>query len=215
MQLPFARFEFLDVFAAYNRAYWPAVLALWLLTAVALWRVHRGHPGASRFLSGTLALQWGWAGVVYHWLHFRAINPAAGLFGGLFIIEAGIILWLSVLRRQLTFRIGNSGRDRLALALLVFALLYPIVGLLTGLSYPRLPTFGVPCPTTILTIGALLLAPRPAGRRAGVIPFLWAVVGGSAAFALRIGADWALLLAGGALLLHLFGPEPTAGARAA
>jgi hypothetical protein len=48
-----------------------------------------------------------------------------------------------------------------------------------------------------------------------VIPFLWAVVGGSAAFALRIGADWALLLAGGALLLHLFGPEPTAGAQAA
>lgn len=209
MQLPFARFEFLDVFAAYNHAYWPAAVLLWLLTAVALWRVSRENPGASRFLSGTLALQWGWAGVAYHWLHFREINPAAWLFGGLFVTEAVIILWLGVFRGQLTFRIGNSNRDRFALALLVFALLYPGVGVLTGLTYPRLPTFGVPCPTAILTIGALLLAPRGAGRRAGVIPFLWAVVGGSAAFALRIGADWALLLAGGALLFHLFGPEPT------
>lgn len=215
MELPFARFEFLDVFAAYNRAYWPAAVLLWLLTAVALWRVFSEHPGASRFLSGTLALQWGWAGVAYHWLHFRTINPAAGLFGGLFVLEAGILLWLGGFRSQLTFRIGNSGRDRLALALLVFALLYPIVGLVTGLTYPRLPTFGVPCPTAILTIGALLLAPRGAGRRAGVIPFLWAVVGGSAAFALRIGADWALLLAGGALLFHLLGPEPAVEARAA
>ena len=213
MQLPFTQAEFLDVFAAYNRALWPAALILWLLTVGALWRVYRGSRRASQFLSGVLALQWGWAGVAYHWAYFRTINPAAGLFGALFLVEAAVILWLGVLRGRLTFQVSGAGRDRFALAFVVFALVYPMVGLLMGLAYPRLPSFGVPCPTTVLTLGALLLAPRRGARLAAVVPLLWAGVGSSAAFALGMRADWVLLLAGGTLLVYLFGPEPVRRSR--
>jgi len=214
MQLPFTRSEFLDAFAAYNRALWPAALILWLLTVGALWRVYRGSRRASQFLSGILALHWGWAGVAYHWAYFRAINPAAGLFGALFLVEAAVMLWLGVLRGRLTFQVRDAGWDRLAVAFVVFALLYPVVGLVTGLAYPRLPSFGVPCPTTMLTLGALLLGPRRGARLAAVVPLLWAGVGSSAAFALGIRADWVMLLAGGALLIYLLGAEPATGPRA-
>jgi hypothetical protein len=87
-------------------------------------------------------------------------------------------------------------------ALILYSLLYPALGLALGLAYPRFPSFGVPCPTAILTVGLLLLAPRREARRMGAIPVLWTAVGGSAAVLLKIPADWALLVAG--LLLVLF-----------
>jgi hypothetical protein len=79
-------------------------------------------------------------------------------------------------------------------------------GVLTGLQYPRLPTFGVPCPTVILTAGALLLAPRRETRPLAVFPILMAGVGGSAAFLLDIQADIALLAAGVVLLISVLSP---------
>ena len=71
------------------------------------------------------------------------------------------------------------------------------------MSYPRAPSFGVPCPTTILTAGLLLLLPRREARLVAVIPVIWAAIGGSAAFLLAIRADLALLLAGGFLLPYV------------
>jgi len=70
-----------------------------------------------------------------------------------------------------------------------------------GLAYPRFPSFGVPCPTAILTVGLLLLAPRREVRLLGAIPVLWAAFGGSAAVLLNIRADFALVVAGLVLLL--------------
>lgn len=207
MRFPFTHSQFLDVFGAYNRALGPAALILWLLTVGALWWVDRGGPRASKILSGILALHWGWAGVAYHWLYFRSINPAAGFFGGLFIAEAAVIAWLGVHRTRLTFQWRNDGWGWVAGAFMGFALVYPVVGPLTGMVYPRAPSFGVPCPTTILTLGAMLLAPRRGARLAAVVPLVWAGIGSSAAFALGIFADWVLVLAGGALLIYLFHPS--------
>ena len=215
MQFPFTHSQFLDVFAAYNRALWPAAIILWLLTFGALWLVYRGTPRASQILSGILALHWGWAGVAYHWLYFRSINPAAGLFGGLFIAEAAVILWLGVHGTQLTFQRRNDVWGWVAGALIGFALLYPVVGLMTGMEYPRLPSFGVPCPTTILTLGAMLLGPRRGARLAHVVPLAWAGIGSSAAFTLGIFTDWVLVLAGGALLIYLLIPSPASRPRTA
>lgn len=215
MQFPFTHSQFLDVFAAYNLALWPAALLLWLLTVGAVWQVYRGGQRASQILCGLLALHWAWAGVAYHWLHFRSINPAAGLFGGLFIAEAAVIWWLGVHRTRLTFHWRRDGWGWVAGAFIGFALLYPVVGLMAGMAYPRLPSFGVPCPTTLLTLGAMLLAPRRGARLADVVPLAWAGIGSSAAFTFGIVADWALVLAGGALLIYLFTPSAAARPRTA
>src|SRR6478735_636787 len=49
---------------------------------------------------------------------------------------------------------------------------------------PAVPTFGLPCPTTIFTIGVLLFAKAPVPRSAFIVPVLWALVGSTAAFTL-------------------------------
>jgi hypothetical protein len=75
-----------------------------------------------------------------------------------------------------------------------------------------MPTFGVPCPTAILTAGLLVTSPRAEARLVAVIPILWSAIGGSAAFSLGILPDFALPIAGAALLLRILQParnQPT------
>ena len=86
-------------------------------------------------------------------------------------------------------------------------MLYPAIARAEGHAFPRLPTFGVPCPTTILTIGFLLAADRSLPRLVAVIPLVWAVIGGSAAFLLGVRADLMLVAAGIALAVDMIHPR--------
>jgi hypothetical protein len=208
MQLPFTHDQFLDVFGAYNRALWPAVILTWLLTAAAMVTLYRRGPRASRLVATVLAFHWGWAGIAYHLAFFRSINPAAIFFGAAFVLQAALILWRGVLGSQLAFQPASSSWGRVGGALIAYALLYPAIGLALRLRYPGIPTFGVPCPTAILTAGLLLLAPRREARLLSAIPVLWAAVGGSAAVLLSMHADFALLVAGLVLVVFaIAGPQ--------
>lgn len=77
--------------------------------------------------------------------------------------------------------------------------MYPVLGGLVGHGYPLGPSFGVPCPTTLFTLGALLWVRPLAPVGLLVIPVAWAVIGTTAAFALGIGEDLGLML--GALVV--------------
>jgi hypothetical protein len=202
MNLPFSEREFLDVFGAYNSALWPAVLALWIITAgvVVRWFLRRRLDG--RVAWSLLAIHWAWSGIVYHWLFFRRINPAALLFGALFVAQALLFVWLAMTAKG-EVRLEKSSRSLIGVALVAYGLLYPFVGLALALRYPRVPLFAVPCPTTLVTAG-LLVASARAPRVVSVIPMIWAAVGASAAFALGIRADLALLAAGASLVFPLF-----------
>jgi hypothetical protein len=216
MSLPFTHEQFLDVFGAYNSALWPAALLLWLLTAAGVVSLAGGR-GSPRVLAALLAIHWLWSGAVYHLGYFAAINPAARVFGTLFIIEAGLIAWFGVLRARLEFAWGRGRGFRGALAVFfaLSALAYPFLALAAGLHWPRTPTFGVPCPTTLLTVGFLLSVEPAHLRGLSVIPLAWSVVGGSAAILLGVLPDSVLLLAGAVLLLQLVAPRLLTGARAA
>lgn len=64
--------------------------------------------------------------------------------------------------------------------------LYPLIGLIVTHPYPETPSFGVaPCPTTIFTLGLLLLVRHPRPWLLAAVPLLWSVLGGSAAFILN------------------------------
>ena len=57
--------------------------------------------------------------------------------------------------------------------------------------------FGVaPCPVTIFTFGLLLMTTGPISYWLLVIPFIWSLIGGSAAILLDIRQDWLLLVSG-------------------
>jgi len=197
MRVPFSTEQFFEVFTAYNQAVWPAQIALVLLGALVAVLAYQRPPQSGRFAGLGLALLWAWMGVVYHLWFFRAINPAAVAFGGLFILEA-LLLALWAVRQAPATAGPVSGPARwIGGALLAYAFLaYPLLGWLLGHRYPASPTFGLPCPTTIATLGVFLwVSPRPPCWVV-VIPLLWVVVGSSAAFALGVREDLGLLAAG-------------------
>jgi len=202
MQLPFARTEFFDVFGAYNAALWPAALLLWLASLVLVLAAARATEPPHRALSALLAIHWGWSAVAYHAAFFTRINPAAWLFAALFLAQAAAFVWWGVVRDRLQFSTGRSARHILAGALVAYALAYPVINVAQGLGFPRVPTFGVPCPTTIFTVGLLLVA-RPLSWSLAVIPVAWSVIGGSAALLLGVRADLLLFVAGGVLVTAL------------
>jgi hypothetical protein len=77
----------------------------------------------------------------------------------------------------------------------MFALVgYPAIGEVLGHSYPAVPTFGLPCPTTIFTFGVLLMASANLPRILVIGPLIWAVIGSVAAFALDVTQDLGLVV---------------------
>ena len=101
---------------------------------------------------------------------------------------------------------SRSFRGVLSGCLLLYGFLYPFLGFLAGLEYPRMPLYAVPCPTTLLTAG-MLLASYSLPRTAYILPIVWAGIGGSAALFMDIRADYALLAAGILLVLDLVAPK--------
>jgi hypothetical protein len=196
--LPFSDAQFIQVFAVYNEAIWPAQVIAYVLAAGMLVALARG---ASRLVTAGLGLMWLWTGIAYHWLHFTGINNAAWVFGALFVLQGLLLVWAG-LSSRLRFGSGEGLAGVLAWSFIAYAaILYPALGVLTGHGYPRLPMFGVtPCPVVIYTFGLLLLARPTVPWWLLAIPVAWSLVGGSAAFLLQIPQDWLLLLSGLAAL---------------
>lgn len=197
MNLPFSQEQFFEIFARYNAAVWPAQIALNAAALACIALLFRADAAAGRWISGLLSFLWLWAAVAYHFAFFSDINPAAWLFGGVTFAGGLVFLWLGVLRGKLGFSFERDWRGLAGGALIAYALVvYPAVGYLVGHRYPAAPTFGVPCPTTIFTLGLLLFASPPVPRLAFLVPVLWAAVGSFAAFSLGVVEDFGLLAAG-------------------
>jgi len=166
------------------------------LVAVALLFLHT--KWASRWIAAILAIFWTMTGVGYHWMFFSNINAAAYVFGTVFAVGGFMFFVEGTVRNRIQFKFLPDFRGWCALALIAYALLvYPLLGLLVTHPYPETPLFGVvPCPTTIFTLGLLILATHPRLILLGLAPVLWAGIGGTAAFLLEVPQDWALIVAG-------------------
>jgi hypothetical protein len=213
MQLPFTRQQFFDLFAAYNGALWPAVVALWAASAVAAVWLLLSRRSPDRWISGLLAVQWAWSAVAYHAAFFTRINPAAWLFGAMFLAQAAVFCWSGVIRGRLPFHSSRTVWTPIGWLLVAYALLYPAINAIEHGSVLRVPIFGVPCPTAIFTTGLLLLM-EPRSRALALVPIIWSAIGGSAAFLLGISADYALPVAGAALVVFEFQRSAAPSSRA-
>jgi hypothetical protein len=197
--LPFTSDQFLDVFEVYHAA-WPNAAPVLIILAVlaailAVVRNSRVKPLPALILS----LFWFWAGAAYHLAFFIAINPAAYIFGGMFIAQGVLVLIGALTGKGFSFEFRKDVRGIVGVILIVYALaLYPLIGSLLGHTYPRAPSFGLPCPVTIFTFG-LLLWDRAAIRwYVLAVPALWAFIGSTAAVFFGIWQDLGLPLALGA-----------------
>jgi hypothetical protein len=201
MQLPFTREQFFDLFATYNHALWPAAVALWAASAATVvLRLSARHPH-DRWISALLVVHWAWSALAYHVAFFTRINPAAWLFAALFLGQAVLFFRVGVVQQRLSFAPWGSAWAPLAWALIAYSLAYPTINAFDHHSLMRIPTFGVPCPTTIFTAGVLMLA-TPRSWRLSTVPVIWSAIGGSAALLLGVPVDLALPIAGMALAIY-------------
>jgi hypothetical protein len=144
-----------------------------------------------------LIFYWLWIGVVYDIIFFSAINPAAYFFGGIFILQALLFVKAGIIDKKLEFEFRNDVNGYIGGFIIFYALIiYPLLGIYLGHTYPENPTFGLPCPTTIFTFGILLWAGKKSPIYIIIIPVIWAVIGFTAALKLGIKEDTGLLIAG-------------------
>lgn len=198
LKTPFTVEEFFDIFGTYNNAIWPAQVAAYILGIISLGLALRENKLSSRFISGILALFWVWMGVSCHIAHFSVINPVARIFGLFYVLQGILFLLVGTIRGRLSFRFNDRPLPILGACFILYAMvIYPLLGRAFGHSYPRVPLFGVaPCPTTIFTFGILLWATKSVPAYLLVIPFLWSLIGMSAALNLRVPQDYGLVVAG-------------------
>ncbi len=197
MNIPFTVEQFFTVFKNYNEAIWPAQVMAYILGILVLVLVWRTGKISNRLIGGILAIFWIGMGIFYHIIHFSVINPAALIFGAVFILQGLLFLVLGTLLDKLSLRISAKPLPVIGACCVLYAMvIYPALGVFFGHVYPAAPMFGVaPCPTTIFTIGVLLWTTKPVPACLLIIPFLWSLIGMSAAIHLRVPQDYGLVVA--------------------
>jgi hypothetical protein len=197
--LPFTVDDFFSVFAAYNRAIWPAQVVAYALGLVALAAAWKGGVWGRRVAAIVLGAFWLWNGAIYHFAFFAQINPAAYAFAALFLMQGLLFLCVAGVASDRLFPNPPTARWRrsVGLGLIAYAaVVYELLSHLQGHGWPHAPILGVaPCPTTIFTIGILILLGHPQPIWLIAIPLVWAVIGSTAAVLLAVREDFALLAA--------------------
>lgn len=195
--LPFTREVYFRLFEHYNAAIWPAQIVAYGLGLLLILLVLKPRRGGDRAIAVILAASWVWMGVVFHVMYFATINWAAWAFGAFFVVEGLLFAWTGALRGRLQFRFAANAFAWIALGLAAFSMaVYPFIGSLTDHGWPRAPMFGVaPAPTTLFTLGMLLLTRGRTLLHLLLIPVLWCFVAGAAALPLYIPEGLVLPLA--------------------
>lgn len=198
MKIPFTIEQFLDVFGAYNTAIWPVQILAYLLGILALFLAFRESKLSARIICGILAFFWIWTGIFYHIAYFSEINSAAWIFGIVFVLQGLLFLLVGTIFGRFAFRFILKPIPIVGACFILYAMvIYPLLGISFGHSFPRSPMFGVaPCPATIFTFGMLLWTTNSIPIYLLIVPLLWSLIGMSAAINLRVPQDYGLVMAG-------------------
>lgn len=197
MSLPFTTEQFLSVFEKYNLSVWPMQIVLVLIAILAIILSISKINRSDNIIGIVLGFFWLWIGIVYHVAFFTSINKAAYFFGALYIIQGLLFLYVGGLKSELSFKFEPNSYGIVGSLFILYALvIYPGLGYFFGHVYPKNPTFGLPCPTTIFTFGLLLWTDKHVPKYVLAIPLIWSIIGFGAALSLGVKEDYGLLIAG-------------------
>jgi hypothetical protein len=141
--MPFNTQQFLDVFARYNETVFPAQILFLIAALVAIRLAGNGDIASSKTVAVILSFLWLWMGVIYHWVFFSDSNSLALVFGGFFVLQSVILFYAGCVQRHLLFHQRSGARSLIGTLFIFYALLiYPIIGMSGGHSYPYSPTLG-------------------------------------------------------------------------
>jgi len=197
MNIPFTIDQFLQVIKDYNLSVWPMQIVFYAIGFLGIFFGFRRTTHSANIINFALASLWLWTGIVYHIGFFSGINKAAYLFGGFSIFQGILFLYSGVFKNSITYAFRPDLYGWTGLLFIFYSLaVYPVIGYFSSHAYPYAPTFGLPCPTTIFTMGMLLLADKKISLWILVIPLSWAIIGTSAALNFGIKEDLGLIISG-------------------
>jgi hypothetical protein len=184
--LLFSPRTYFRLFELYNRDHWPLHLAAGLAGLLILVFAIRSRPAwRGRATAILLAVAWAWVGWAFLLGRYQSVNWTAQWFAAAFAVEALALLWAGFSRDGFT-PVHRSGSGRVALALLIYALLlHPFAGPLSGRSWSGVELFGMtPDATVLATLGAVTLFARRGRLALLIIPVLWCGISGATLWAL-------------------------------
>lgn len=196
MKLPFTTEQFFNVIEKYNEAIFPSQLIILLLAFISLISLHSKFSAKDKITGLFLGILWIWTGVVYHLIYFTAINKAAFLFGLIFILQGLLILFNVFGKNRLNFNFTSDIKGYSGYFLILYGLIiYPIISYFTEGSVGKTIVMGLPCPSTIFTLGFFILTINKFPKYLLIIPSIWAVIGVSAAINIGVFQDLMIIIA--------------------
>jgi hypothetical protein len=170
----------------HNEAVWPMQILALGLGLVIFGLLLRPRARQGRLVSAILAILWTWVAWAFLWKRYASINWAAIYVVPLFAIEALLLVWIGIIRGELTFRLSRDAAGIMGIALFILSLsLYPMIAPLVGRPWHQAEIFGVvPDPTVIATLGVLLLAYGRPRWELLAVPVLWCLVSGATLWAM-------------------------------
>ena len=205
MKIPFTTEQFFEIIEKYNQAVFPAQLIAILLAILSVILLHSKKKSKNNLIGGFLGILWIWIGIAYHFAFFTEINKAAFLFGGLFVLQGLFFLIETFYRKKLEFKFSGKWMDYIAYFFIIFGIvIYPILLFYLENSLELTITLGLPCPSTILTFGFLMLASSRLSKYLLIIPALWTIVGTSAAINFGVYPDYLMPVSALIAIIYLF-----------
>lgn len=204
MKIPFTTEQFFEIIEKYNLAVFPSQLIILLLGIFSVIILHSNIKSKNKLIGGFLGVLWIWIGIAYHFAFFTEINNAAYFFGGFFVLQGLIFLFETFTKKKLEFEFNGKIMDYIAYFFLIFGIaIYPLLIYFLENSLERTITLGLPCPSTILTFGFLMLTKPGLSKYIIVIPALWTIVGTSAAFNFGVYPDYFMAVSALIAIIYL------------
>jgi len=169
----------------WNEALWPVQLAFAALALAMLAGAARAPMRHARWITGVLALAWGWVGWAFHWQRFAEVNTAASGYA----VASGLqALMLGVAAATTAGGLPGRGWRATGLALAGAAVAYPLATVALRRGWAQAEVAGaLPDPTALLTVGLLLALPVRWRALLLAIPVLAVAVGAMTAWLLWAG----------------------------
>jgi len=183
---PYSRQGWLELIESFQQDYTYIPLVSLLCAALLAFMILRPpFPEAARLVLAFLAFAWFWCGWVFQMQYHASLNWAAPQFGWVFIAQTALLTLAAIFAKSLLWGSLEIRYQWPSFLILLLALLYPLIGLIEGRTTPQIEWLGLmPTPTTLATLGILMLL---GGRTLWLlmpIPVLWALV--SAAFTWKL-----------------------------
>ena len=196
--LLFSEHTYYRLFEIYNTDVWPIQLLTLLVGVFVSALLYWKPPWHGRAIVALLSACWLWVAWAYHWQHYATINWAARYFAAGFAVQAALFIWTGAIRNRLVIGTSNSFTHRAGLIVFLFALIvYPCLAPLTGRPWQQTEIFGVaPDPTSVVSLGILLLATDRVYWELLIIPLIWCVIGGAILWEMSSPEAFVLLLVG-------------------